>query len=224
MAWPAIIPYILAAASAAQQANTQRQTLNRQDNLLAQQVNRNAARQNEASKAIDETLQQRAGTGTEDARKAAADQYLQQVRAAMGNATSGLNQAGNVSDAYRQSAQDAALGIGDYAERTADLMARIDAPVQMRQGEALGNRELGMRIGEIARDGRHDDFLTRLKLARIQPNPWGQLASAGLGIAAGYGQQAGWGQEPLANIRGKALLDADMAAKSRQLNRTIWGG
>jgi len=96
--------------------------------------------------------------------------------------------------------------------------------VQMRQGEALGNRELGMRIGEIARDGRHDDFLTRLKLARIQPNPWGQLASAGLGIAAGYGQQAGWGQEPLANIRGKALLDADMAAKSRQLNRTIWGG
>jgi len=223
MAWGAIIPYILAAASAAQQMNNQRQTHNRQDGLLAQQINRNAARQNEASQAIDETMQQRAATSGEDVRKATADQYLQQVRAAMGNATGGLNQAGNVSDAYRQSAENAALGIGDYAGRTADLMARIDAPVQMRQGEALGNRELGMTIGEIARNGRHDDFLTQLKLARVRPDPWGQLAAAGLGVASGYGAQAGWGQEPLANIRGKALLDADMAAKSQQLNRRIWG-
>jgi len=219
-----IIPYILAAAAAAQQMNNQRQTHHRQDNLLAQQINRNAARQNEASQAIDETMQQRAGQSADDTRKATADQYLQQVRAAMGNATGDLHQGGAVSDAYRQSAENAALGIDDYATRTADLMARIDAPMQMRQGEALSNQEMGMRIGDIARDGRHDDFLTQLKLARVRPDRWGELAGIGLGVASGYGAQAGWGQEPLANIRGKALLDVGMAAKSQHLNRRIWGG
>jgi len=218
-----IIPYILAAAAAAQQMNNQRQVHTRQDNLLAQQISRNAGQQQQATQAIDQAMQQRASQSTDDTRKATADQYLQQVRAAMGNATGGLTLAGNGSEAYRQSAENAALGIGDDAERTADLMARIDAPMQMRQGEALGNRELGMSIGEIARSGRHDDFLTQLKLARVRPDPWGQFAAVGLGVASGYGQQAGWGQEPLANIRGKARLDADMAAKSRQLNRNIWG-
>jgi len=220
----AAIPYVLAAVSAGVQHQNQRTAAKRQDATLAQQIRHNAGRQQQASQVIDAAMQQRAGEDAGQTRKATADQYLQQVRAAQGKASSGLNQAGNVSDAYRHSAENAALGIGEDAQRTADLLARMDAPVQMRQGEALGNRELGMRIGEIARDGRHDDFLHQLKLARIQPSPWGELASAGLGIAAGYGQQAGWGQEPLANIRGKALLDADMAAKSRQLNRTIWGG
>jgi len=219
----AAIPYILAAASAGVQYQTQRSAAKQQDATLAQQIHQNAGRQQDASKAIDQAMQQRASEDAGETRKATADQYLQQVRAAQGNAASGLNQGGNVSDAYRQSAQDAALGIGDYAERSADLMARIDAPARQRQHEGLQTGQLGIDLNDLAQQGRGQDFLHQLRLARIQPNPWGQLASAGLGIAAGYGQQAGWGQEPLANIRGKALLDADMAAKSRQLNRNIWG-
>jgi len=220
----AAIPYVLAAASAGVQYQTQRSAAKKQDATLAQQIHQNAGRQKAASTAIDAAMQKRATQDAGETRKASADQYLQQVRAAQGHATSGLNQGGNVSDAYRQSAQDAALGIGDYGERTAELMARIDAPALQRQREGQQTGQLGIDLNDLAQQGRGQDFLHQLRLARIQPNPWGQLASAGLGIAAGYGQQAGWGQEPLANIRGKALLDADMAAKSQHLNRRIWGG
>jgi len=219
----AAIPYILAAASAGVQYQTQRSAAKQQDATLAQQIRQNAGRQKEASTAIDAAMQKRSSEDAGETRKATTDQYLQQVRAAQGQATNGLNQGGNVSEAYRQSAQDAALGIGDTAERTAELMGRIDAPALQRQREGQQTGQLGIDLNDLAQQGRGQDFLHQLRLARIQPNPWGQLASAGLGIAAGYGQQSGWGQEPLANIRGKALLDADMAAKSQHLNRRIWG-
>jgi len=218
----AAIPYILAAASAGVQYQTQRSAAKKQEATLAQQIRQNAGRQKEASTAIDAAMQQRASEDAGQTRKATAEQYLHQVRAAQGNATSGLNQGGNVSEAYRQSAQDAALGIGDTAERTAELMARIDAPALQRQREGQQTGQLGIDLNDLAQRGRGQDFLHQLRLARIQPNPWGQLVATGLGIAAGYGQQAGWGQDSLASIRGKALLDADMAAKSQQLGRSLW--
>jgi len=219
----AAIPYLLAAASAGVQYQTQRNAAKKQDATLAQQIRQNAGRQKEASAAIDAAMQQRASEDAGETRKATTDQYLQQVRAAQGQATSGLNQGGALSDAFRQSAQDAALGIGEHGERTAELMGRIDAPALQRQREGQQTGQLGIELNDLAQQGRGQDFLHQLRLARIQPNPWGQLTAAGLGIAAGYGQQSGWGREPLANIRGKALLDADMTAKSQQLNRRIWG-
>ncbi|KIQ21547.1 hypothetical protein [Xanthomonas campestris] len=110
-------------------------------------------------------------------RGTAATQYLQQVRAAQGAASNGLRQAGAVSDAYQQQSNDAALGIADYGSSVANLMARIDAPQQQRQREAIESAQLGTDLGMIGRRSANDDFLTKLKLQSVRPNPW--LAAAG---------------------------------------------
>ena len=118
-------------------------------------------------------------------------QYLQQVRAAQGAASNGLRQGGAVSDAYQQQSNDAALGIADYGANAANLMARIDAPQQQRQREAIEGAQLGSDLGLIGGRAAADDFLTKLKIQGTRSNPWVGLASS-LASSAGQGMSAGW--------------------------------
>lgn len=167
------------------------QTKKRQDNELGRQIQQRSERQQDADKEVMDTVADRAGNNGDAARSSMLDQYINQVRAAQGSATSGLQQVGGVSSAYRQAANDAALGISDYAGDTASLMSRIDAPVRQRQGEAQQNAQLSTALGLIGNRSASDDFLSQLRLQGIRRNAgldaFSQVASAYAGAAGGGG-------------------------------------
>lgn len=166
-----------------------KQTAKRQDNELAKQIRQRSQLQGEADTAVNRLLAQRAASDSGGERAATANQYLDQVRQAQGAATAGLQQRGAVSDAYRQSANDAALGIGDYGATAANLMSRIDAPMQQRQREGVENAQLGSDLGRVARRSSGQDYLGQLRLQGIRRNPWldafSQLASGASTAVAG---------------------------------------
>ncbi|KRG39092.1 hypothetical protein ARC78_14835, partial [Stenotrophomonas pictorum JCM 9942] len=171
------IPMVMAGLSAGVNYNEQRKTAKRQDNILAGQIQQNSVRQAEADRAVGDALRDRSLSSAEQERASTGNQYLDQVRAAQASATQGLGQAGAVSNAYRQAANDAALGVGDYAAKTAGLMARIDAPTQQRQREAVASEQLRTDLGLIGRKSSGDDFISQLKLRNVRPNPWVSVAT-----------------------------------------------
>jgi hypothetical protein len=199
---------LAAAAAGGNYYNTQ-QTAKHTDNALADQIRQQSERQREADAQVNDLVQKRAGSDASGEREKTLGGYLDQVRAATGAATSGLGQVGRVSNAYQQSANDAALGVTDYGQKTAQLMSRIDAPAQQRQREALENAQFQTDLGLIKRNASGDDFLARLRLQNIRRNPWIDAASSLAGGAASsvaggagstggtatdwYTGQAGWG-------------------------------
>lgn len=215
---------LLLASAAANHFNNQ-QVAKKQDNILAGQIRQQGVRQQEADQAIAEAMRERAAQGAENDRTAIGNQYLDQVRAAQANAQRGLGQVGAVSRAYQTDANDAALGIGDYGARTADLMARIDAPAQQRQREGIADARVAMDLDQIGRRSRADDYLAQLRLRGVQRNPWIDLASSLMGAGAGFAAQSGGGQS-LAGIQTQAKVGADFGNANNALNRQLqakWG-
>lgn len=186
------VPLAMSALGAGINYNEQRKVAKRQDNILAGQIQQNSARQAEADRAVSDTLRNAAASTSEDSRSSAAAQYLDQVRGAQAGATRGLGQVGAVSSAYQQAANDAALGVGDYASQTANLMARIDAPTQQRQQEAQSSDRLRTELGLIGRKAAGDDYLAQLRLRSVRSNPWAGVASQLMsGAAQGMAGRAG---------------------------------
>lgn len=125
--------------------------------------------------------------------------FTQQINDARGNATGGLNQVGNVSDAYKASGANAALGITDYGNKVADLTSRIDAPNLQRQDEQADRLRFSSQLGGISRDAAGDDFLAKLKLQQIRSNPWGDAAADALGAYGGAKLSGGMYSTPPKN-------------------------
>jgi len=206
------IPLAMTALGAGVNYNEQRKTAKRQDNILAGQIQQNSARQAEADRAVSDTLRTAATSSGEDSRQGAAAQYLDQVRAAQAGATRGLGQVGAVSGAYQQAANDAALGVGDYASQTANLMARIDAPAQQRQQEAQSSDRLRSNLGLIGRKAAGDDYLAQLRLRNVRPNPWAGVAAQLMsGAAQGMAGRAS-GATTAANAGGAGSFGSEASS------------
>lgn len=153
---------------------------------LSQSIAQRAARQNEANSAINDSLASLAAGGS-----TAPIDYTAAVKAAMPQATAGLNQAGAVSDAYKTGADAAAKAIGDYGMTTAGLMSRIDTPTLQRQQEGMAMSQLRSTLGNIQRKAASDDYLANLRQQDIQANPWVSLASGLMGMGAGVAARSG---------------------------------
>ena len=221
MTWVATAIALVGAAT--NYYNTEK-TAKRQDNQLARQIQQRSIRQQEADREVMQTITDRAASNGDDVRRGTLDQYLAQTRAAQGAATAGLRQAGAVSDAYRDSANDAALGIGNYASNTAGLMSRIDAPAQLREQENLGNARLASRLGLVGDRSASEDFLSNLRLQGIRRNAgldaFSQVASAFAGAMSG----GGGGGSTTSNLSGQA--NTITGANNAQINRNLqrgWG-
>lgn len=201
--------YLALAAAAAAAGGSYYNTVDtqrRQDNALTEQLRRDAVNQDKADQAVNQLITQRASSTDDAEKQSTLDQYLNATRATQDTATSGLQQAGATSDAYKASGADASLGIQDYSNKLAGLMSRIDAPALQRQREAQESAQFGSNLGLLSRNAQADDFLAQLKLRGITRNPWidaGSQLVGGLagGLASGAGSaattaangSAGWG-------------------------------
>lgn len=219
MSW--IATAIVLIGTAAQQYS-QRDAEKRGDKRVAQQIRTQAANQERADYAVNQLLARRATDDGSAERASTERALLDQSQAAQLAASRGLNQAGAVSDAYRTASNNAALGISDYGQRAANLMARIDAPQQLRRRESLQSGNLAAQLGLIGREAASDDFLAQLQLQGIRPDPW--LTAAGQ-IAQGVGRGMAGRAGSAASTAGSAgsLGGFGNQAGSWYQNSNLWG-
>jgi len=189
----AVMLALAAAAAGTTYYNTQK-TAQRQDNQMAAQLRQQGKRQHDADAKVNELITKTAGSNPDSEKADILGKYMAQMQATGGNATQGLGQVGAVSDAYTKSANDAALGIGDYGKHVAGLLSRMDAPGMQRTGEALDAARFESDLNRIKRFSAGDDFLAKLKFDQIRRNPYLDLASGlmgGASSAMGAGAGAG---------------------------------
>lgn len=193
MSWYAVGALVI---STAYKVHSDQQVAHRQDQSLAQQIRTQSAHQQDADAAVADLINKTAQSGDQGQQKSLLGSFMQQIQDARGNATGGLNQVGNVSDAYKASGADAALGIAGYGQKVADLTSRIDAPTLQRQDEQAARLRFGSELGGISRDAAGDDFLAKLRLQKIRPNPWGNAAADALAAYGGSKLSNGYSASP----------------------------
>lgn len=189
------IPLLTTAVAAGATAYNTNRTAKKQDNALAAQLRQQGERQREADAKVGELITKTGASSSADEQKGSLDQYMNQLRSQQGNATAGLNQQGAVSDAYKQSGADAALGINEYGGKVASLMSRMDAPGLQRVNEAIEQGRIAGDIDRVKRFAGGDDYLAKLKLQGIRRNPW---IDAGAAAANGYASSYGSGNSSAA--------------------------
>lgn len=194
MSWYAVGALVL---STVYKVTSDQQIAKKQDSALAQQIRTDSAHQQDADSAVADLINKTGQSNDQGQQQSLLGKFTQQIQDARGNATSGLNQAGNVSDAYKASGANAALGITDYGNKVADLTSRIDAPNLQRQDEQADRLRFSSTLGGISRDAAGDDFLAKLRLQRIKANPYGMAAADALGSYGGAKLSgAGYGSAP----------------------------
>jgi hypothetical protein len=191
------IALALAAASAGATYYNNQQTAKRQDRQLASQLRADAAKQRQADEQTANLINKTRQSTDADEKASSLASFTQAIKANQANANRPLATLGNVSEAYKQSGSDAALGMAGKAAGLADLISSIDAPTQQRQNDVRDVDNYRTQIGLIQRASRGDDFLSQMKLARIKRNPWID-AFAGItgGAAANYGGGSSTGSTP----------------------------
>jgi hypothetical protein len=219
MTWVATAIAVIGAAT---QQYTQSQANKKADRQAANRIYQQAENQDRADYAVNQLLGRRATDDGSAERASTERALLDQSQAAQLAASRGLNQVGAVSDAYRTASNNAALGISDYGQRAANLMARIDAPQQLRRRESLQSGNLAAQLGLIGREAASDDFLAQLQLQGIRPDPWltaaGQIAQ---GVGRGMAGRAG-GAASTAGSAGSLGGFGNQAGTWYQ-NSNLWG-
>lgn len=151
-----------------------------------------AATQRRADERIAQTVSDLGQSSPADAIAQAREGYQTAIRGTEGMAASGQALSG-LSEAYDQAARSANTDAAGRTGKVADLLARIDAPINQRQQEGFQVGDLRTNLNVLTRDAGQQDFLAKLKAQGVRRNPWIDAFSAGL---QGYASAGGSGAEP----------------------------
>jgi hypothetical protein len=182
MSYVMVAAGVIAAIGATATYVNARNTANRQDSQLAQSLRQQGQLQQEANAKSNELIQKTAQSSAQPAQASLLDQFTGELNRKAALANGGLGQAGKVSDAYNQAANDAASGIADYGKTRAGLISAIDAPMLQRQQEGANLQDFATQINQLKDQSSAQQFLTQMKLRGIQPNPYLTAVS---GISSG---------------------------------------
>ena len=164
-------------------AYEQKQVARKQDNALAAQLRQQAASEDTAKQRTQKFIQGQQQQTDQPQKTAAAQQYQTALKANQAASTQPLANVGNVSDAYKKQAADAALGISSYGSNLGNLTASIDAPGLQRQQNQRNIADFGIDVNRINEKQKGQDYLDQMKLNSIHANPYVGL---GLQIARAY--------------------------------------
>lgn len=185
------VPYVLAAAGTGAQVVSDQSQRNDQARATEVGLDQQKARQDEADAAVNAEIGALQRSTPEAQRQEAADSFITQLRRS--NASSQGDVPVGASEQFQTDTAAAEQGVTDFGTRTANLMARISAPVRQRQVEGQGMSRLASQLATVGRNSQGDDFLAQLRLQRATGNPGleaaGQfLTGVGTGMASnGYG-------------------------------------
>ncbi len=178
----------LAVAGTAINYENQQATAKKADNIEAQNIESQTALDKKANQDTQAMLQKDAANDNDNSQKSSLLSTFQKAVAAnQGNATGGLNQVGNVSGAYTKAANDAALGISNYANTQSTNLAGMDAPGLQRQSENANLAAYGSQIGGISQQSAGDAGVANIQLQGVQQNPWLSGIASGLSAAGSSG-------------------------------------
>lgn len=188
----AAIPYVaMAAAAALQYDNTQR-TARRQDSAAADAIRHQSGIQRQADARVGETVQRLAGSSSAASEKVRLDDYMQVLRRNKGTVQAGLAPVIG-SEAFKTDSAAAANDAQSYAQKTAGLMARMDAPGMQRQQEGFDYGKLATDLGLIGRDSQGQAFLDQVRMNGIRRSAKKDLAA---GLLNAYAGAAAGGASP----------------------------
>ncbi len=178
---------LASAAGTGASVASQQSAMRKQDRTAAQGIINQAAIQRQAGERVNQQIQE-LGASNPDAERASATQdfvaSLQRAQLTQGG--EGLETPGGaVSDRFSAGAEDARTAAGAENVRLAGQLARIDAPTYQRVKEGQRMAAAGSDLGLLSGTSAAQDYLMKLKLAGIAPNPW--VDAAGQGLSA-------WGQ------------------------------
>ena len=162
----------------------------KRDKILRLIMERRARQQEEIDAALMGEVGTLRGETPEAERDKAMSEFVGQLRATRAAQPTSYGARGAVSG--RETAEVGALqaGLGRFANREADITARIDSQRRMREGQGLRRGRLGTDLTEKTRLIDSADFLDQLRLNRVRKNPWLDLlgsAMKGAGSAGGFG-------------------------------------
>lgn len=184
------IPIALAVAGTAmQQAETDR-VARKQDQATAQSLLNQSRRQQEADTKVNDQIAKTETSNAADERTQALSQFTQQLQRSRKQAVAGLESPIG-GQAFQADSGAARVGSDSAAARTADLMARIDAPRLQRQGEAFDYGRLATDIDGLSREAAGQNFIDQLRIRGIRRRPGMDILSGGL--MAGGAAMAGGG-------------------------------
>lgn len=174
----------IVAGTAVNYYNTQ-QTAKRADQAQAQEIQQQSALDRKANAQTQAMLQKDAANNSDTSQRSQLlDSFQKAIAANQSTAQGGMGQVGAVSSAYTKAANDAALGVSQYANDQAGSLADMNAPYLQRQNENANLAQYGSQIGAINQQSQSDQALANIKMAGIQNNPW--LSAIGQGLTS-YG-------------------------------------
>lgn len=181
---------LAAAAAGANYYNTQK-TAERQDEAAGMAIRNQSKKQAQADAEVSKLVDQVGQSNPQDALTAQTDQYLSQLQRNAGD--TGLNKGpGGFSDEYRKDTAEASQGLGDFGNKMAGLLARIDAPKYQRQNEGVLFNDAISALGGVKRDAAGQAFLDNLKMKSIRRDPYLDAFSSFAG-GASKSAAGGWG-------------------------------
>jgi len=193
-----IIALAAAAGAAGLNAYNTNQTAKKQDRALAQDIRNQGDKRREGEAKTNAEIEKLKLSTSADERQKKLAAYTDALRMRQGEATNGLtNGAGG--ETFQADAATAAQGVMDYGQGNADLMSRIDAPIDQRVGEGVSFGNLGIDMETIAREAQGRHFLDQLRYNSIKRNPW---LDAGASVLQGVGGSLAGMGAPTGSVSG----------------------
>lgn len=188
MSWVAVGA---AVASALVGGYNQAKTAKKQDRFAAEGIRKQAEEQRKANAKMNEQLDTLEKSKPDDEFLSRSSAIRDQLRRKQALGLSGITNTGG-GDAVTSMAEAGRGKAIDYGDFINEAVSGIDAPALQRQGESFLFGDTESALNRSRRDSAQTDYLTRLKVQGVRPNPLLSMLSTGLsaysqGAAGGFG-------------------------------------
>lgn len=193
----------LVAGSTALKAYDANRTRSEQNRIAEEDLRRNAMMNQRAGERVSQEVDRLKKSTAEPEREQLNTDFMEALkRAKLANGGPDLGDVGGASDRFSADTATARVAAGGEGKRLAANLARIDAPNLQRVREGRGFTDTATDLAMLRDRASGLDFLSRLRLARAQPNPGVDALASGM---ASYGTARAGRARPTGNTVGAEL-------------------
>lgn len=201
-----LVPLLFTAGGTAVSTIAQQRALRRQDEEAARGIMRQGEISRRAGEQVTENIEQLGASTPEAERAAALADFMNALRTSRASGPGPLaSPVGATSERFAEDVGAARTAAGAESAATAGRLARIDAPTFQRLREGQQRADLASRLARLGSESSAQDFLTQLRIAGIQPNPF--VTGIGQGLAAFGTAFAGRAKPTKFAKPGKTIID-----------------
>ena len=217
---PATIGLILSAAGTGVGVVNQQGALRKQDKVAAQGIRKQQDLQREANARARGQVDEFSQSSPAGEQRQTLEAYMNALRATQPSAEGGMESMGAVNPRFAEQVSGQQADMAARSGADARNMSVIDAASLQRLREGQGINRAASDLGAIGRTSEAEDFLNRLRVSSVQPNPW--IGAAG-NIMQGAGMMMGMGA-PAAPTTAAAANPAGMAAETAKMFKSPYLG